>query len=139
MADAGTNVFFVPYRPKTSKEPKSKEATDEKSEKPAISRQKHAAREYHRKAKLERTAKLNAQQGRHARSTSVSALDAESIIPSRPVLPRSRSHTDEQDYYQTFAIFDVPTDELDSLSMPSPDGVPAYALEMLDYGKPAGL
>lgn len=133
MAGGGTNVFFVPYRPnsKSKKSPSLQE--------PEISQQKHAAREYHRKAKIERLAKLNAFHNPQARSTSVPALQSYPESSSRALLPRNRSFQNEQEYDDSFAVFDAGTGQLDPFSTFVPPGRPSYALDILDYGEPPKL
>lgn len=132
MTGRGTNVFFVPYRPQSKAKTKPSTPDDE----PDITPQKHAAREYHRKAKLDRLAKLNALHSRHVRSTSLPVSTSDSVSSARPPLPRSNTSTDEKEPHRSFAVYDAGTGQLDPFNACVPSGVPSYALDILDYGKP---
>jgi hypothetical protein len=130
MACEGTNVFFIPYRPQSkSKKPSADHA-------PGISQQKHAAREYHRKAKLDRLTKQNARHPHHGRSASVPVSHSQSEPSSRLLIARSKSVPGDEEYDESLVIARAGTGQLDPFNACVPSGVPAYALDILDYGEP---
>lgn len=137
MAPADTNVLFVPYRPSSSTSTKSSSSSSSStSNAPVISQQKHAAREYHRKARLQRLANLDAPHKRHGRSKSEQLAES---LQTRPVLPRSQSFSNVEDFDQKLSVFDVGIGEFDPFNACVPHGASNYVLEMLEHGKPPSL